>query len=45
MADGKSVSTTNPATAVNTPPIPTKDTRNEKMLRLDLYQEVSNNER
>ena len=42
MADGKSVSTTNPATAVNTPPIPTKEKK--KMLRLDLYQEVSNNE-
>lgn len=34
MADGKSVSTTNPATAVNTPQIPTKDTRNEKNVKI-----------
>ena len=34
MADGKSVSTTNPATAVNIPPIPTKDTRKEKNVKI-----------
>lgn len=30
MADEKSVPNANPAKAVSTPPIPTKDTRNEK---------------
>lgn len=34
MADEKSVSTTNPAKAVSTPPIPTKDMRNEKNVKI-----------
>lgn len=34
MADEKGVSITNPAKAVSTPPIPTKETRNEKNIKI-----------
>ena len=34
MADEKGVSTTNPAKAVSTPPIPTKETRNENNIKI-----------
>lgn len=34
MADEKGVSTTNPAKAVSTPPNPTKETRNEKNIKI-----------